>query len=178
MSKSFDLRFFRQPKLQRVLSRIAAARPLDAPPWRLARDLARSSSFALASQERRRTPWPLAKSKPRSGNASHPPKLAYRGMYKTLVSDTHLNLQVPIFYLQPQVPKIVFFYLATSMRRRAPAVWRPGYQHSHTESSNKKVFRTKTTKGKPHAQVEEPRQGAKEKKASLGDWDNIKRGRD
>ena len=159
----------RPPKLWRVLSRIAAARPFDAPPWRLTRDLARSS---LDGKGHTNLCVPLGESHwghinlcvpyiPKDTMAASPnqsltpTKLTTRRSLPIEVCTkdpgtrfvfTHPSLQVPIFYLQPQSSKIVFFYLATSMRRRAPAVWRPGYQHSHTESGSIKVFRIKKTK--------------------------------
>ena len=75
----------------------------------------------------------FAKSKPRSGNASHPPKLAYRGVCKM---STRSIQQVCIYTSKPSWAYLLLttpgaqdclFLFGDRMRRRAPAVWRPGF---------------------------------------------------
>ena len=117
----------------------------------------------LARPRFARTPWPpvpascfrkkaagtsqikasLWKSSPpiESKNSQDVPRVRLRTFCRMLTrlpgtrsTSTHPSLQVPIFYLQPQSPKLVFFYLATACGEHAQRCGAPD-NHSHTESS-------------------------------------------
>ena len=78
----------------------------------------------------------------------------------------HPSLHGPNFYLQPQAPKIVFFYLATACGEGLPRCGAPDH-HSHTESSrllmrghtNLQMFGTHRFAGVGDTQICVSRQG-------------------